>query len=408
MAGIIRLAALAAGLATGPAIAQEPICGGISLVGEWVGGAEGASDIATAEAPFDLSGEVPIAGHLVRMFTLSEPSDIRVEVAARPAGDPYVAIFDAGGAEVGGDDDSGGDFAARAEVSLAPGRYCLAARSYESGVTDVDIRLGRQDMAALTDAAPAAAPDEGPTTGGCGAPDLARLGDGLDAAALATGVSAMAALGQTPAWGFALAAPTTLTVTAESPTGDPVLTIRDAAGTVLAENDDFDGLNSRVDFEVPIGPGAFCVELDDLAGSENPITVSLRAYDAQAARQRRLDEAQIAPTSQDAVAVTELGSLDTILVADVPATGAASWFAFNLPEGGLVLTEALGDGLDPMVALFDRAGRRLGVSDDHADTLDSQLVARLMPGRYLVALRLVGSGGTGPVRLLMERFVPAQ
>ncbi|WGH79110.1 hypothetical protein [Jannaschia ovalis] len=408
MARYLAWAALAVGIAGSPAWAQAPICGGISLVGEWVGGSEAASDLATAEAPFDLTGRVPIAGHLVRMFTLSERAEIRIEVAAEPAGDPYVTVFDSAGAEVGGDDDSGGDFAARAEMALAPGTYCLAARSYESGVTDVAIRVGRTEMAAMTNGGGAASalPSE-PATGGCGTPDLARLGDGLDRAGLEGGLSATATQGETPAWGLGLAEATALSITAISETGDPILTVRDADGELLAENDDFDGLNSRVDLERPVGPGEICLEIGDLNGSDNPITVTVSAFDPAAARRQRLDDAEIAPTPSDDVAIGELGALETVLLSDVTAGARASWFAFDLPAGGLILTEALGGGLDPAVTLFDRAGRRIGFNDDAQDGLDSQLVSRLPAGRYILALRLVGEG-EGPVRLVMERFVPAQ
>lgn len=86
---MIRLSALALALLwSGPVLAQAPICGGISLVGEWIGGDEAGSDVFAEGAVFEGEGRVPIAGHLVRMFTLSKPGVVRLDVRAVPSGGP--------------------------------------------------------------------------------------------------------------------------------------------------------------------------------------------------------------------------------------------------------------------------------------------------------------------------------
>ncbi|MEM7644562.1 MAG: ABC transporter substrate-binding protein [Pseudomonadota bacterium] len=405
---MIRRALLASTLLTAPAYAQDdaPFCGGISLVGEWVGGTQAESDISAAEAAFDGDGQVPIAGHMVRMFTLSEPADIRVEVAAVPAGDPYISVFDRDGAEVAADDDSGGDFASRIETALEPGTYCLAARSYESGVTDVAIRIGRADHAAMTEGGapmPPARVDlpEGP---GCFTADTPSLGSGLTAATVAA--SATGTVAERPAYGFDLTQPTSLSILATSEMGDPLIVLLDETGTELAENDDFDGLNSRIDMIDPLPAGSYCVEIEDLNGAANDITVSLQGYDPAEIRARRIDDAEIAPTAQDDVAIRDLGPLDSALLADVDASAAATWLRFQVPQGGLLLAEALGDGADPSLTLFDRVGRQVGYNDDGPTGLDSQMAVRLFPGTYLMAVRLI-TDGTSPVQVVLERFIPA-
>ena len=55
-----------------------------------------------------------------------------------------------------------------------------------------------------------------------------------------------------------------------------------------------------------------------------------------------------------------------------------------------------------------RLGRRVAENDDGPEGLDSFLVARLFAGSYTLALRLVDEGRPGTVRLLMERYVPAE
>ncbi|WP_179380632.1 ABC transporter substrate-binding protein [Jannaschia marina] len=414
MTRFLTCTALALAFGT-PAFAQSPICGGISVVGEWVGGDEAGSDLTGAAAPFDGGGQVPIAGHLVRMFTLSADTDVRIDVAAVPAGDPYISVYDAAGAEVAADDDSGGDFAARVQTTLGPGTYCLAARSYESGVTDVSVQIGAAstfdgDGGTSAPQAPAA-PEVAPPVvaagrgAGCFEDGMASLGEGLSPATL--GASATVTAGDAPALGFTLLESAPLSVLAESETGDPLIRLRDESGATLAENDDFDGLNSRIDMTAALAPGAYCIELEDLNGTDNSIDVRLESFDPAADRLRRLNAAEFAPTASDEVPVTDLGTLETALLQQVQASGDTTWFTFDLPAGGLLLTEAIGDGLDPMVVLFDRVGRRVGENDDGPEGLDSFLASRLLPGRYTLGLRLIDDS-RGPVRLLMERYVPAQ
>ncbi|MEM8850178.1 MAG: ABC transporter substrate-binding protein [Pseudomonadota bacterium] len=405
---MIRRALLASTLLAAPAYAQSdaPFCGGISLVGEWIGGTEAESDVSAATSAFDGEGQVPIAGHMVRMFTLSEPADIRVEVAAIPAGDPYISVFDRDGTEVAADDDSGGDFASRVEAALDPGTYCLAARSYESGVTDVAVRIGRADHDAMTDGGapmPPARVDlpDGP---GCFTDDTPTLGTGLTAATMDT--SASGTVAERPAYGFALAEPTSLSILATSDLGDPLIVLLDDDGNELAENDDFDGLNSRIDLTDPLPAGSYCVEIEDLNGAANEITVSLQGYDPAEIRARRIDDAEIAPTGQDEVAIRDLGPLDSALLADVNATGAATWLRFDVPQGGLLLAEAVGNGADPAITLFDRVGRQVGYNDDGPTGLDSQMAVRLFPGTYLMAVRLIADGNA-PVQVVLERYIPA-
>lgn len=405
---LIGTALLLAGAA--PAAAQAPICGGISLVGAWIGGAEGASDITASREVVSLEGQVPIAGHMVRMFTLSQQAEIRIDVAALPAGDPYIAVYDAAGQEVAEDDDSGGDFASQVRTTLAPGTYCLAARSYESGVTDVAVRIGT--VAAFGDDVPRApvpappAPDAG-RGGACFEDGMALLGAApLDAGGLRAGQSLSLTSGQTPALGFSVADSGPLSITAESEGGDPLIRLLDRNGATLFENDDHEGLNSRIDIQGGLPDGPYCLEVEDLNGEGNTIDVAVTAFDPSADRLRRLNAAEYAPTGSDPVTVTDLGPLRSALVRDVAGSSAATWLAFDLPEGGLLLAEAIGTEVDSMITLFDRAGRRVAENDDGPDGLDSFLATRLLPGRYTVAVRTVDDR-SGPIRILLERYIPA-
>ena len=406
----ILVPAILLGTLAAPAHAQAPapFCGGISLVGEWVGGDEAASDAMAPEAFFELDGQVPIAGHLVRMFTLSEPGEVRIDVDAVPAGDPYIALYDRGGNEVGADDDGGVDFGSSLTRALSAGTYCLAARSYESGVTDVAVRIGRPDFFPQ-DPPPPSIPAPVAEGAGCGAPDVALFSDAqITPAMLAEGVSVEGAAARIPAIALSLADAAPLTITATSDEADPLIRLLDGDGEVLAEDDDSDGLNSRIQMREALAPGTYCIELEDLNASDAPIVVALDAFDPAADRLRRLGLMEFAPGPSDAVAPEDLGTLATAITTDVAGGTAAAWLRFDLPEGGLILIEAVGFDVDPEIKLFDRLGREVAYNDDGPDGLDSFLVHRAQAGAYILGVRAIDEAPAGDIRILLERYVAAE
>ena len=167
--------------------------------------------------------------------------------------------------------------------------------------------------------------------------------------------------------------------------------LRDESGAVLAENDDADGTNSRVDVPEALAAGRYCLEMENLNGDASAVRATLAPFDAAADRLRRIDAAEFSPLAD--VDVRELGELGASAVVDVAASGSASWLRFDVPEEGVVAIEAVGQGIDPAVMLFDRIGRRVEENDDGPDGLDSLLVQRVRAGSYLMAVRLASGGG---------------
>lgn len=83
-----------------------------------------------------------------------------------------------------------------------------------------------------------------------------------------------------------------------------------------------------------------------------PVTLTIRTASLSGdLRIRLLDENRIVIAEND-----DFGGLGTMLLEEVAMRDGARWFMFDLPEDGLVLTEAIGNGADPVVTLFDRAG----------------------------------------------------
>lgn len=402
-----------------PAAAQEGLCGGVGASGQWIGGSEGASDVSTATSAMEQMALVLMRNEYVALFTVSAGTDVRVEAEGRGAGDPVIDLRDAAGNIILSDDDSGGNGASRGEMFLAPGSYCLSMKSYDGAPMTGFVRVGRLEHEPLTaglggEGGGGADPIDMPFFGDDGACVMANvrdfLGDGpIDGSLSTGGASVTASVNQVRYWGFALASPSSISITAENPSADPIITLYDGFGNFIDENDDFDGLNSRIDVTYPLDAGQYCIEVAAYSDDNQPITLTVMGYDANAATAGMYDRGEMSPPLDGSHAVTALGTLGTRLRQDVQATERATWFSVDIDVAGLILIEAISNGQgDPVLVMFDDFGRQVAYNDDYGSGLDSLITARVMPGTYLVAVRHLGSGQSGLIRMLFERYVPAQ
>ncbi|WP_420859636.1 DVUA0089 family protein [Marivivens marinus] len=388
-----------------PAAAQD-MCGGIGANGQWIGGTESASDLSIAGGYMEQMALVLGGNQYVALFSLSGTADVRVEAAGRGAGDPVIDLYDGFGNIVVSDDDSGGNGASRAETTLGPGTYCLALRSFDNAPMTSFVRVGTTDMEPLTEGM-------GDTDGFFDSTDYGSGGGECDANTPAQdiplGGSSTASVADTPYWAFTLTEPMPVTITAENPDADPIVTLYDGDGNWLGENDDFDGLNSRLDMSAPLAPGRYCVSMTALSDPGAPVTVTVTEYDPVAALAALYDRGESAPPMDGSHPITDLGTVDSRVRIDVQNTTTATWFSVEVPESGLLLIEALaaGGNGDPYLYLYDDLGRLVDQNDDY-NGLDSQVVARVNRGTYLIALRELNDGSQGFVRLLVERYVAAQ
>jgi hypothetical protein len=388
------LAALLLGAAS-PALAQDNMCGGVAGSGIWVGGDEAASDITAADTYREQMALVLGGNEYVSLFTLSAPTDVRVEAAGRGSGDTIIDLLDSDGNISLSDDDSGGNAASRAETSLQAGTYCMSVRSYDGGPMTAFVRIGRQEHEALTDGI---SETPGGTSGSCA--------EAVPFGALGTSVSA--AVNDTPFWSFTLDALTPVTITAENESADPVITLYGPDEEYIAENDDFDGLNSRIDMSDALLPGTYCLGVTALSDDSAPITVTIDQYDPEEALQSLYARGEIAPPLDGSVEVTDLGTLQSRMRQDVPAGTDVTWFSLDLESASLLVVEAIGSGnSDPWLVVYDDLGREVGQNDDYGSGLDSLVMARLQEGTYIIGVRQYESG-QGFVRLLAERYVRAE
>lgn len=405
---------LAAGLTAFavPAAAQD-ICGGS---GQWIGGTEGGSDISTSDNYREQMALVLSGNEYVSLFTLSAPTLVRIEAAGRGNGDPLIDVLDADGNVLLSDDDSGGNGNARAEVDLDPGTYCMSLVSYDGSPMTAFVRIGRDEHEALTEGAAETetvadtpqpsetvevTPETGPMSTSCS--DAAPMGT-LDSTLTATGSAQ-----QSPYLSFTLTNPMAVSVTASNEDADPVITLYDSDEEYLSENDDFDGLNSRIDYANTLPAGTYCINIEALNDETLPIEVTVSEYDPIAALQGLYERGEAAPPLDGSYPVTMLGALSNRMRQDVNATDTATWYAVDVDQGGLLLVEAIAAGPngDPWLVLYDDLGRELAINDDHGDSYDSLVTARVSPGTYLIGVRQVSDDTQGFIRMVFERYVPA-
>ncbi len=391
-----------------PAFAQD-LCGGMGAGGQWIGGDEAGSDIATAADINEQMALVLGGNEYVALFNLSAPSEVRIEAQGRGAGDPQLDVFDSNGGIVISDDDSGGGGAARAETPLDPGSYCVAVRSYDGSPMTSFVRVARTDQEPLTEGV-ASEPSTTTTTeasvassGSCASarPLEGSLADG--------GLSGTASVNETGFWSFSLDAPTALTLKAENVDADPVMTLYDSAEVYLDENDDFDGLNSQIDYDTPLDAGDYCIQITAVNDNDLPITTSVAVFDPAAALRDQVNSGEVAPPLDGSFPITDLGTLEGRKLVDLNTTPETQWYQLSMASSGLLLVEAVAvtDAVDTWLVAYDDLGRQIGLNDDYGDGFDSLIAARVQPGNYIIGVKQLEESGTGPVRMVMEHYVPA-
>jgi hypothetical protein len=401
------LAALGLVLA-GPLAAQTTMCGGLAAQGTWINGSEGASDIATSPEAFDGGGFAGSNEAIVSLFSTSQPLDGRVEAKPQPGQDTVIVVDSAGGMLLLSDDDGGGGLASRAETNLAPGSYCLVTRGIEGSPVTAEVRVGRLEHPALTDGGMITEDNTGCTAN----TPATTLGMGPIDGSLASGIEMTGSVDDTPFYRFDLAGTQSLSITATNADADPVITLYDANGLLIAENDDFDGLNSRIDMTDGLAPGTYCIGVRALNDTALPITLAVTSFSEADYLAGLYDRAEAAPPLDGSHPIEDLGELQNRLRADTRVGDAAQWIKFDIWGESLVVIDAIAlDQIDPVLTLFDDLGRQVGYNDDGGpETLDSMLAARVSTGTYLLAVSQVGgadSGTSGRIRVAIERYVRA-
>ncbi|MBL4806130.1 MAG: ABC transporter substrate-binding protein [Rhodobacteraceae bacterium] len=391
------------------ALAQLSVCGVSPSEIQQFGGF--GADVSTIGDAVQMQVQLTPGVSNYLQFEVTQPTDIRLEATDDSGVDPVMVLLDISGNEVASDDDGGGGRASRIEASLNPGSYCARVYNFSSNTGPTTVQLGRLEHTPIT---------MGTSGGGGGGSDpctastpATALAFGALNGAIANGNTlSITRTGQLTYHRFTLDSPLTLTLNATNPDADPVLRVYDATGNLIAENDDFDGLNSQINIQGALSAGEYCIAISALSDGSLPIEFSIAEFNEQAFLSARYDSAEAAPAIGGNHPIDDVGVISSSFSGDVLVGGVARWVSFEIREPSLMLVQAFGNGgADPQLYLYSDRGEKLDYNDDSGSGLDSQIARELFPGRYLIAVLLYSydeGESSKPVRLSVTRYVRAQ
>ncbi len=404
---------LAAGLWAGSTIvatAQEaapengPLCSGTAA--DWMGGSAEGAVVGAASAPLVQQANASASQIPVFAFRVDGAAqDTRIEAMA-VNGDPQITLSTPDGRVLAENDDYGGGLNAQATSLLEPGDYCVRMSSVGGEPITATIQVSRTDQVALL-------PEAIDTTINACLPDTATtpLVEGPLGAALATGRVSRDIGSDVAYLRFDLAEGASLTLRAESELLDPQIKLYDAAGALLAENDDAENLNARLDFLTALPPGTYCVAAGPLSAGEGTITVSAETLDRDSYLRGAWRRGELAPpkgADYPVQAIDLAKESETLVLHD----GSAQWLAFDIPEETVLIISSFGQltGADTRLTLFGASGIPVATADDSDSGLDARLgPVVLAAGSYrLAVMDINGTEGAGgpirPIGLVFERF----
>ncbi len=391
------------------ALAQLSVCG-VSPSEVLQFGGFGA-DVADIGSPIQMQVQLTPGVSNYLQFEVSSATDVRIEATDESGVDPVMVLLDVSGNEIASDDDGGGGRASRIEASLNAGSYCARVYNFSSTDGPTTVQLGRLEHDPIT---------AGFSGGGGGASDpctattpATALAFGALNGAIANGNTlTISRTGDISYHRFTLDAPIPITLKATNPDADPVLRLYDSLGNLVAENDDYDGLNSQIDLQTALNPGEYCVAVSALSDGSLPIEFSVTEFNEQAFLTARYDSAEAAPAIGGTHPIDSIGTVAASFSGDVLVSGVARWISFEIQEPSLVLIQGFGNGdADPQLYLFSDRGEQLDYNDDSGTDTDSQIARELFPGQYLIAVMLYGyedGDQSQPVRLSVTRYVRAR
>ncbi len=401
----------AAQQAAEPSSERTQICGGDP---QWLGEGE-HQDITASPDPLAAQAQVMAGRDSLFAFRVGADSQtLRVEASAE-SGDPAITLLTEDGDVIAENDDTPASLNSALETTVGPGVYCVAVRSVGDSAMAASVQVSRPEQAPLLseggagpaiDRIAACTPD---TTAEALVPGT--LNERLDQGAVTATLDGT----QTGYYRFTLSQPAPLTLRAASPALDPMLRLYDTQGALLAENDDADGLNSRLDFATPLAAGDYCIAAAALSAQPGEVTVSVERLDVDAFLRNAYRKGKLPPPADGSYPIQAVDlsqAKQTVVLHD----GATQWLGFDLDQPTVLIVNAYGGlvGADPKLVLFAASGGVVGENDDAGDGgTDARLGPLLLePGRYHLGVVDVGrnDGSTGPIRpigLTFDRFLRA-
>ncbi|PIE37278.1 MAG: hypothetical protein CSA54_01730, partial [Gammaproteobacteria bacterium] len=333
------------------------------------------------------------------LFQLAQSATLRLEARVTGSGDPVLTLFSQDGELIHADDDSGGNGDAFMEVPLSPGAYCALLTSYDDTPLEGTIRLGQLTHAQLTHGA--GEPE------GCDAEsDAELLAEGALDLSADEGLQRMVSVSRMPRFRFTLDEPQRLILRAENQQADPVLSLYDAAGNLLFENDDANGYNAEIVVDEPLPAGDYCLKVGAVGNDALGIRLTLQRHSEKAMLEKLYRSGEASPVIDGDFPIDALGSLKARQTIMSIVDEGFRWYAFDMSARSYLLADAIGLGrVDPALVLYSDTGERLAQNDDRGSGVtDARILTELVPGRYLIGVGLVRDG-KGMVRVNLKRLV---
>ncbi|MDM7459961.1 MAG: hypothetical protein P3W94_011585, partial [Paracoccus sp. (in: a-proteobacteria)] len=331
---------------------------------------------------------------------------LRIEAMAIDGGDPSLVLATPEGRILAENDDTPGGLNARIETVLESGIYCVRMVPVGNPSIRAAVQVSREDQPALRAASPVL------ETAACRAETEAEpLTEGPLDVALASGQVKRQTGAGLAYLRFTLRDPASITLRASSEMLDPVLKLFDAAGALIAENDDADGLNARLDFPTPLALGEDCIGVASLAAGDGVIEVSAETLDRDRFLRAAWSKAEMAPPLDSGYHMQQIDlgrDRETVLLHD----GTTQWLVFAVERPSVIIVDAIGNssGVDSKLLLFGPDGALLSSDDDGGQDLDARLGPLLLgPATYRLAVQDVArneqpAGAIRPVSLVFDRF----
>ncbi|MDM7459367.1 MAG: hypothetical protein P3W94_008465 [Paracoccus sp. (in: a-proteobacteria)] len=394
-------------LAALPAFAQAeaPHCSGDTA--RWFASDSEASIVNRAGSPLRVDVDTRAGDRPWHVFVIDgEAQPLRIEAMAIDVGDPSLVLATPDGRILAENDDTLGGLNARIETVLEPGSYCVRMIPVGNPAIRAAVQVSREDQPALL----AAPPDL--ETAACRAETEAdALTEGPLDVALASGQITRQTGAALAYLRFTLRDPASITLRASSEVLDPVLKLFDADGALIAENDDADGLNARLDFPTPLAQGEYCIGVASLAAGDGAIEVSAETLDRDRFLRAAWRKAEMAPPLDSGYQMQQIDlgrDRETVLLHD----GTTQWLVFGVERPSVIIVNAIGNssGVDSKLLLFGPDGALLASDDDGGQDLDARLGPVLLEAAtYRLAVQDVArneqaAGPVRPVNLIFDRF----
>lgn len=302
--------------------------------------------------------------------------------------DTVLAVRNAFGVTVAENDDFPGlGTDSRVDLPPAPGEYCLVVGAFaDAGGGTYALALADPDTAALL---------EQP----CGNPaltsDLGRFAPRSGPLGEVGNLSG----GAPRDFRLHLASDTELRIDASSSDFDTVLSLHDANGVLLAENDDFPGLGTDSRIVTRLAAGDYCIVVAPYAGDGGgTFRLTLAEPDAPDAAQmvtpEGIDTGSCPDPARVVAALTLAPGMRTLSGTGVVPDQEGAYVALSVEGNLMARIDVASEAFDTMIELFDAADNLLAENDDYPGLgTDSRIEMPLAAGPYcLVVFPFPGSG----------------